>query len=170
MKRVRTFSLSVFSFCTFLIPISYMCYDWRDEILITLHSIRFVVFYYPFFSGNVLDNCDGRVISNNNIYVDFGLIKYQCSCSFTKALNVQFIYVLSRNPGHDGCVTPIQISEINGDIYRIQCMSSIPPLVISSQSTNVELVSSDPSKCDTAYEYCLTVCISKIYFFNYLLF
>lgn len=99
-------------------------------------------------NSNVLDSCDGRVVSNNNIYVDFGVIKYQCSCSFKNALNAHLIYTLSRNPGYEGCGTAIQIKEINDNIYKIPC-SSITSY-ISSQLSTVELVCSDSTICDNA--------------------
>lgn len=107
-------------------------------------------------NSNVLDSCDGRVVFNNNIYVDFGVIKYQCSCSFTNALNEQLIYTLSRNPGHDGCGTAIQIKEINNNIYRLPCTSSSPPSVSSSQPSTVELICSYSPVCDYA-GYCLRI-------------
>lgn len=109
--------------------------------------------------SNVLDSCDGRVISNNNMYVDFGVIKYQCSCYFINALNAQFIYSLSRNPGFDDCGTAIQISEITGNIsrmYRMPCTSSRPSTMFFSQLTKVELVCSDPKSCGIA-GYCLLI-------------
>lgn len=49
-----------------------------DVIKYRLHYIRWfniVVFYYPFLSGNVLDSCYGRLISNDKIDVDFCLSK-----------------------------------------------------------------------------------------------
>lgn len=105
--------------------------------------------------SNVLDSCDGGIISNNNMYVDFSVIKNQCLCSFTNALNAQLIYYLIRSPGYDGCGTAIQIKEINGFTYRMPCMSSVPFLELS-QSITVELVCSDPIKCgDTGY--CLRI-------------
>lgn len=108
-----------------------------------------------FFSGNVLDSCDGRVISNNNIYVDFGVIKNQCSCYFINALNAQFLYTLSRNPGYGGCGTAIQINENNGDIFSIPC-STAPPTVFSSQSTLVKLTGTD-ARLSGNTGYCLRV-------------
>lgn len=99
---------------------------------------------FVFFLGNVLDSCDGRVISNNNIYVDFGVIKYKCSCSFNFAFNPQLFYLPSINPGFDDCGTAIQIKEMNNNIFSIQCMSSVPPIVSSSQFTTVELTCGYP--------------------------
>lgn len=116
-----------------------------------------------FFSGNVLDSCDGRVVSNNNIYVDFGVIKYQCSCSFKNALNAHLIYTLSRNPGYEGCGTAIQIKEINDNIYKIPC-SSITSY-ISSQLSTVELVCSDSTICDNA-GICLRILPISMFFYN----
>lgn len=129
----------------------------------------FLIIYYHFNLGrdvrgqmacsensNVLDSCDGRVIINNNINVDFGVIKKQCSCYFINALNAQLIYTLSRNPGYDGCGTGIQIKENNDNIYFIPCTSSTPSPVMSSQSSRVELVCSDSTKCENA-GYCLRI-------------
>lgn len=132
----------------------------------SLHNIRrfnIVVFYYPFFSGNVLDSCDGRVISKNNLYVDFGVIKYQCSCSFNFAFNAQLLYSLSRNPSSDDCGTAIQIKEINGATFRMPCTSSVPSVVVSTQMTIVELSCDDSTKCDNA-GYCLQIFSNGMYF------
>lgn len=109
-----------------------------------------IVSCYLFFLGNVLDSCDGRVISNNNIYVDFGVIKYKCSCSFNFTFNPQLFYLASINPGFDDCGTAIQIKEMNNNIFSIQCMSSVPPTVSSSQFTTVELTCDYPRD----YNYC----------------
>lgn len=131
----------------------------------SLHYIRrfnIVVFYYRFFSGNVLDNCDGRVISNN-IYVDFGVIKNQCSCSFTSAFNALLFYSLSLNPGYDDCGTAIQISENTGNKYRMPCTASSPPTMFFSQPTKVELVCSYPQTCGNA-GYCLRILSNSMYF------
>lgn len=100
----------------------------------------------------------------NNMYVDFGLIKYQCSCSFKNALNAQLIYSLSRNPGYDKCGTAIQIKEINGSTYRMPCtQSTAPPSVFSSQTTTVELACNDQPHCkDTGY--CLLVLSNSGYY------
>lgn len=127
-----------------------------------IRRFNIVVFYNPFFSGNALDSCDGRIISNNNMYVDFTKIKYQCSCSFINALNAQLIYYLNRNPGYDGCGTAVQIKEINGAIYRMPCMSSVPFFELS-QSTTVELVCSVSTQCSNA-EYCLRILSNSMYF------
>lgn len=132
----------------------------------SLHNIRrfnIVVIYYPFFSGNVLDSCDGSVISKNNLYVDFGVIKYQCSCSFNFAFNAGLFYSLSRNPGVDDCGTAIQIEEINGATFRMQCTSSVPGTVYSSEFTIVELSCVDSTKCDNA-GYCLRILSNGMYF------
>lgn len=104
--------------------------------------------------SNVLESCDGRVISKNNLYVDFGVIKYQCSCSFNFAFNAQVFYSLFRNPGFDDCGTTIQIKDINGGTYRMQCTSSVT--VVSSKFTIVELSCVDSTKCDNA-GYCLRI-------------
>lgn len=105
--------------------------------------------------SNVLDSCDGRIISNNNMNVDFGLIKYQCSCSFTPAFNKKIVYTLSINPGYKGCGTAIQINEINGTIFSMPC-STEPITVFSEQSTSVKLTRTDVSLSGST-GYCLRV-------------
>lgn len=105
--------------------------------------------------SNVLDSCDGRVISSN-IYVDFGVIKYQCSCSFTVAFNALLFHSLSRNPGFDDCRTTIQMKDINGVTYKMPCTSSEPPTVVSSKFTIVELSCDDSTNCDNA-GYCIQI-------------
>lgn len=131
----------------------------------SLHYIRrfnIVVFYYQFFSGNVLDNCDGRVISNN-IYVDFGVIKNQCSCSFTFAFNALLFYSLSLNPGYDNCGTAIQISEITGNKYRMPMRQFLRRWFFRNQlkQSLFVVILKHAVMQDTAYEFCLTVCIFK---------
>lgn len=115
-----------------------------------------------FFSlGNVLDSCDSHVISNNNIYVDFGVIESQCSCFFSNALNAQLIYSLSRYPRYD-CGTAIQIKEMNGVTYRMPCTSSVSTPVFSSLPTTVELVDIDPTYWENP-KYCLRVLSNSRY-------
>lgn len=89
--------------------------------------------------------------------MDFGEIKYQCSCSFTSALKAQLIYSLSKNPG-DECGTAIQIKEINGAMYRLPCQTSIPSPEFSSQSITVEVICNWPTirYCENT-GYCLRV-------------
>lgn len=79
--------------------------------------------------SNNLDSCNGQVISNININVDFDVIKYQCSCSFTNVFSVEKVYIPCRNPGVDYCKNAIQINEINGKQHRISCSSSPASLV-----------------------------------------
>lgn len=79
--------------------------------------------------SNILDSCDGQVISNININVDFDVIKYQWSCSFTNVFSVEILYIPCRNPGVDYCKNAIQINEINGKQRRISCSSSPASLV-----------------------------------------
>lgn len=164
MEKVRIISSSASLPVLFKIPISFMYLI--DAMKYRLHYIRrliIVVFYYSFFSGNVLDSCDGRVISNNIFYVDFSLIKYQCSCSFTFAFNARLFYSLSRNPGYDDCGTAIRISDINGTISTMQCTSFIPSTFVSSQMTTVELSCVDSTKCGNA-GYCLRIRSNSRYF------
>lgn len=124
-------------------------------LLLEKYRLHNVVFYNLFFfSGNVLDSCDGRIISNNNMYVDFGLIKYQCSCSFTPAFNERIIYTLSINPGFKDCGTAIQINEINGIIFSMPC--STESTVFSNRSTLVKLTRND-ARLFGSTGYCLRV-------------
>lgn len=101
--------------------------------------------------SNVLDSCDSHVISNNNIYVDFGVIESQCSCIFSNALNAQLIYSLSEYPRYD-CGTAIQIKGSNGVTFWMPCTSSVSNPVFSSLPTTVELVYVDSTyRGDTKY-------------------
>lgn len=119
-----------------------------------------------FFSDNVLDSCNGSVISNNNMYVDFGVIKYQCSCSFNFLSNPTIFYPLSVNPGYDNCGTALQIREMNDNIYRIPC--TLPSTVSSSEFTTVELTCDKPRDdivCKNT-RYCLRVFSNSRYCFH----
>lgn len=89
--------------------------------------------------------------------MDFGEIKYQCSCSFTSALKAQLIYSLSKNPG-DEFGTAIQIKEINCAMYRLPCQTSIHSPEFSSQSITVEVICNWPTirYCENT-GYCLRV-------------
>lgn len=108
--------------------------------------------------GYVLDSCGGRVISNNYIYVDFSVIKYQCSCSIIFDSNGNSFYSLSKNPGYDGCGTAIQIKDMNNNIYSMPCTSLTPHTVFSLQFTTVELTCNNQidSSCNNT-GYCLRV-------------
>lgn len=123
--------------------------------------IKFVSydFHHFFSSDNVLDSCNGSVISNNNMYVDFGVIKYQCSCSFNFHSNPTIFYSLSVNPGYNTCGTAIQITEIDDNKYKIPCTSSAPSIVPSSQFTTVELTCDKPGDASVCKNtgYCLRV-------------
>lgn len=116
-----------------------------------------------FFPGNVLVSCDGRVISSYNMYVDFGLIKYQCSCSFTNAFDVQILYSLSSNPGIDGCGTAIQITDVNGNTSRSLCSKSGTHTHYIKEPTLVKLVNNDPMFANET-KYCLNVFSNGMYF------
>lgn len=112
-----------------------------------------------FFSENVLDSCNGSVISNNNMYVDFGVIKYQCSCFFNFHSNPTVFHSLSVNPGYDNCGTAIQFREIGDNKYKSPCTSSAPPILSFSQFTTVELTCDYPRDdiiCKNT-RYCLRV-------------
>lgn len=121
-----------------------------------------ICFFSP---GYVLDSCDGHVVSNNNINVDFGVIKYQCSCYFNFASNATLYYSLSQNPGFDKCGTAIQIKEMGENKFRIPCASSTPFTVPSSQFTTAELICDHwpfVSYC-TSTDYCLRVLSNSRY-------
>lgn len=93
------------------------------------------------------------------MYVDFGVIKYQCSCSFNFHSNPTIFYSLSVNPGYNTCGTAIQITEIDDNKYKIPCTSSAPSIVPSSQFTTVELTCDKPGDASVCKNtgYCLRV-------------
>lgn len=126
--------------------------------------VKNAVSYY-FFPGNVLVSCDGRIISNYNMYVDFGLIKYQCSCSFTHAFDVQILFFLSSNPGFDGCGTAIQITELNGNKSKISCSKSVTQTIYIKEPTSVKLVKlvNDVPMFANQTKYCLNVFSNSMY-------
>nr|XP_022294636.1 uncharacterized protein LOC111104791 isoform X2 [Crassostrea virginica] len=97
---------------------------------------------------NVLNSCDGSIVSNDDIYIDFGVIKNQCSCTVEHINNVNAIYTLSEDPGYIGCGTGIQITKSNNDIETLRCSN-----VITNLSTTVEF-KNDYNSFD---EYCLRV-------------
>nr|XP_022295204.1 uncharacterized protein LOC111105296 isoform X1 [Crassostrea virginica] len=105
---------------------------------------------------NVLNSCDGSIVSNNNIYMDFEVIKSQCSCTVEPINNVKVIYLLSTNPGYNDCGTGIQITESNNDIHILKCRKDSPGSVFSNLSTNVEFRNDRPLVSGND-EYCLRV-------------
>lgn len=119
------------------------------------------------FSGNVLNSCDGRILTRNSIYVDFGEIEYQCSC-FIKPNSIEkTFYILSVYPKYDSCGTAIQITEDNGTPYRIKCSRSTPGTVTSTQSTSVKLFNDNTvNRGETRY--CVIVYSNGMYASNIL--
>ena len=116
-----------------------------------------------FNSEYVLNSCDGSIVSNNNIYMDFGVIKSQCSCTVEHINHVRAIYILSTNPGYFGCGTGIQITKSNNDIQILRCSNNSPGSVLTNLSTTVEL-KHDYNSSD---EYCLRVYTNGNYNFYY---
>ncbi|XP_022295201.2 uncharacterized protein LOC111105295 isoform X3 [Crassostrea virginica] len=106
---------------------------------------------------NVLNSCDGSIVSNNNIYMDFGVIKSNCSCTVEPINNVTAIYLLSKNPGYNVCGTGIQITQSNNDIQILKCSNDSPGSVLTNLSTTVELKNDYNSFVGGNDEYCLRV-------------
>ena len=115
---------------------------------------------------NVLNSCDGSIVSNNNIYMDFGVIKSQCSCTVEPINNVKVVYLLNKNPGNIGCGTGIQITESNNDIHILECRKDSPGSVFSNLSTHVEFRNYRPFVSGND-EYCLRVFSNGNYTFYY---
>ena len=92
-----------------------------------------------FNSENVLNSCDGSMVFNHNIYIDFGVIKSQCSCTVEHINNVHATYILSENPGYNDCGTGIQITQSNNDNQILRCRNDSPGSVFTNLSTTVEL-------------------------------
>nr|XP_022291450.1 uncharacterized protein LOC111102839 isoform X3 [Crassostrea virginica] len=110
---------------------------------------------------NVLNSCDGSIVSNNNIYMDFGVIKSQCSCTVEPINNVDAFYLLSKNPGYNDCGTGIQITQSNNDIQILKCSNGSPGIVFTNLSTNVEF-RNDNSFVSGNDEYCLSVISNNV--------
>ncbi|XP_078326374.1 uncharacterized protein LOC144622916 isoform X2 [Crassostrea virginica] len=104
---------------------------------------------------NVLNNCDGSIVSNDDIYIDFGVIKSQCSCTIENINNVNAIYILSTNPGYNGCGTGIQITQSNNEIQILRCSNDSPGNVFTNLSTTVEFKIDNNSFVGANDEYCL---------------
>lgn len=119
------------------------------------------------FSGNVLNSCDGRILTRNSIYVDFGEIEYQCSCFIKPNSTEKTFYILSVYPKYDSCGTAIQITEDNGTTYRTKCSRSTPGTVTSTQSTSVKLFNDNTvNRGETRY--CVIVYSNGMYASNIL--
>ena len=115
---------------------------------------------------NVLNSCDGSIVSNNNIYMDFGVIKRQCSCTVEPINNVPAIYLLTKNPGNIGCGTGIQITQSNNDIQILKCSDNSPGFVFTNLSTIAEFRNYN-SLVSGNDEYCLRVFSNGNYNFYY---
>ena len=120
-----------------------------------------------FNSENVLNNCDGSIVSNDDIYIDFGVIKSQCSCTIENINNVNAIYILSTNPGYNGCGTGIQITQSNNEIQILRCSNDSPGSVFTNLSTTVEFKIDNNSFVGANDEYCLQVYTNGNYNFYY---
>ena len=120
-----------------------------------------------FNSENVLNSCDGSIVSNNNIYMDFGVIKSNCSCTVEPINNVPAIYLLSKNPGYIDCGTGIQITQSNNDIQILKCSNVSPGSVFTNLSTNVEFRNDNPLASGND-GYCLRIFSNSNYTFYYL--
>ena len=120
-----------------------------------------------FNSENVLNSCDGSIVSNNNIYMDFGVIKSNCSCTVEPINNVTAIYFLSKNPGYNDCGTGIQITQSNNDIQILRCRNDSPGSVFTNLSTTVELKNYYNLFVGGNHKYCLLVYTNGNYNFYY---
>ena len=120
-----------------------------------------------FYSENVLNSCDGSIVSNDNIYIDFGVIKSQCSCTVEHINNVHATYILSKNPGYNGCGTGIKITKSNNDIETLRCSNDSPGNVFTNLSTTVEFKNDFNHLVDGNDEYCLDVDTNGNYDFYY---
>ena len=120
-----------------------------------------------FNSENVLNSCDESIVSNNNIYMDFGVIQSNCSCTVEPSNNVPAIYPLSKNPGYKGCGTGIQITQSNNDIQILRCSNDSPGTVFTNLSTTVEFKYYFNSFVGGNDEYCLHVDTHGNYNFYY---
>ena len=120
-----------------------------------------------FNSENVLNSCDGSIVSNNNIYMDFGVIKSQCSCTVEHINNVTAVYLLSKNPGYNDCGTGIQITLSNKDIETLRCSNDSPGSVFTNLSTTVELKNDYNLILGGNDKYCLLVYTNGNYNFYY---
>ena len=106
------------------------------------------------------------MVSNDNIYIDFGVINSQCSCTVEHINNVHAIYILSTNPGYNGCGTGIKITKSNNDIKILRCSNDWPGSVFTNLSTTVEF-KNDYNSFGENDEYCLHVDTHGNYNFYY---
>ncbi|XP_062606842.1 uncharacterized protein LOC134268597 [Saccostrea cucullata] len=112
--------------------------------------------------ARTLDSCDGSEVSNNNIYIDFGEIEYQCSCSISPNFSGQAFYTLARNPGYENCGTAVRVIDSNNEKYRLPCATSLGPVVLTNRSGFVEL--EQVNGIDGPKDYCLRVFTNGILF------
>lgn len=103
----------------------------------------------------MLSSCDGSIISNRIIYVDFHFIKDKCSCAFQS--NVSLLYYLSKNPGYD-CETSIEITESDTTTRILRCSSDSTKIgsINTSLATQVQLTGVIRSQYRNE-DYCLSV-------------
>ena len=138
----------------------------KKSIILEKNNKSGLILMILFNSENVLNSCDGSIVSNNNIYMDFGVIKSQCSCTVEHINNVQAIYLLSTPPGYNGCGTGIQITQSNKDIEILRCSNDSPGSVLTNLSTNVEF-RNDNSLASGNDGYCLRIFSNSNYTFYY---
>nr|XP_022294038.1 uncharacterized protein LOC111104406 [Crassostrea virginica] len=106
----------------------------------------------------VLTSCDGSIISNKIINVDFHFIKDKCSCAFES--NFSVLYYLSRNPGYKDCGTGINISESDTTTHILRCAteSTDTGSLGTSLATQVRLIRDNNYPLISGNEdYCLSV-------------
>ena len=103
----------------------------------------------------MLSSCDGSIISNGIINVDFHFIKDECTCAFES--NVSLLYYLSNYPKYD-CVTGIEITQIDNTIQILRCSSDSNKIgsITASLATQVQLTGVIRSQYRNE-DYCLSV-------------
>ncbi|XP_078326383.1 uncharacterized protein LOC144622918 isoform X1 [Crassostrea virginica] len=103
----------------------------------------------------VLNSCEGRIISNRIINVDFHFVKDKCSCVFES--NVSLLYYLSNYPRFD-CGTGINITKSDSTTRILQCASD--STTIGSINTNLATKVQMSGEIISEYrneDYCLSV-------------
>ncbi|XP_062568100.1 uncharacterized protein LOC134230354 [Saccostrea cucullata] len=91
-------------------------------------------------SNGILDTCDGSKVSGDNICIDFGEIRFQCSCSISLNYGGQTFYDLASNPGYKSCGTAVEVLDSNNLKYRLPCSSNPDVLVLTNRSSFVKLI------------------------------
>lgn len=103
----------------------------------------------------MLNSCEGRIISNRIINVDFHFVKDKCSCVFES--NVSLLYYLSNYPRFD-CGTGINITKSDSTTRILQCASD--STTIGSINTNLATKVQMSGEIISEYrneDYCLSV-------------